>query len=189
MRLAAVVMTAVVMVLSAPAASAQAEPLTIVHSERTSLGTGTLSVSFTDWPIKAGRSLDFTFEPAGGIEGRSGTIRAIAPSGEPKALGIVGLDGKADMKLQRHPRARHAWGLDVVALPEEGPWRFEFTVHGPDGTAVPLSATLPIAVGPMPGPPMAATWAVGMAPWAVVLVLLGRRWLRVRRSAVLGWND
>jgi hypothetical protein len=186
MKLAAIVMTAVVMVLSAPTAFAQAEPLTIVHSERTSLGAGTLTASFTDWPIKAGRSLDFTFEPAGGIGGRSGTVRAVSPSGQPQALGVVGLDGEADMKLQRHPLARHAWGLDVVALPEEGPWRFEFTVHGPDGTS---TGTLPIAVGPMPGPPMALSWSVGMVPWAVVLVLLGRRWLRVRRSAVLGWND
>jgi hypothetical protein len=145
-----------------------------------------LTASFTDWPIRAGRSLDFTFEPAGGIEGRNGTVRAIAPSGEPKALGVVGLDGEADMKLQRHPRARHAWGLDVVALPEEGPWRLEFTVHGPDGTS---TGTLPIAVGPMPGPPTAVSWAVGMVPWAAALVVLGRRWLRVRRSVVLGWSD
>lgn len=177
---------AVIMMLSAPGAAAQAEPLTVVHSERTSLGDSTLTASFTDWPIRAGRSLDFTFEPAGGIEGRGGTVRAVAPSGEPQALGVVGLDGEADMKLQRHPRARYAWGLDVVALPEEGPWRFEFTVHGPDGTS---TGTLPIAVGPMPGPPTAVSWAVGMVPWAAALVVLGRRWLRVRRSAVLGWSD
>lgn len=179
-------MTAAVLVLGAPGAAAQAEPLTIVHSERTSLGDSTLTASFTDWPIKAGRSLDFTFEPAGGIAGRSGTVRAIPPSGEAKALGIVGLDGEPDMKLQRHPRARQAWGLDVVALPEEGPWHFEFTVHGPDGTS---TATLPVTVGPMPGPPMAVSWVVGMTPWAVALVVLGRRWRRTGRSAVHGWND
>jgi hypothetical protein len=110
-------------------------------------------------------------------------VRAVAPSGAPKALGIVGLDGAVDMKLQRHPQARHAWGLDAVALPEEGPWRFEFTVPG-TGTG-----TLPVQVGPAPGPPMALSWTVGMIPWAVALVVLGRRWLRVRRQAVLAWSD
>ncbi|WP_433260589.1 hypothetical protein ACQPZF_24525 [Actinosynnema sp. CS-041913] len=174
-----------VVLMATPVATARVESLTIVHSERVPLGHSTLSASFTDWPVKAGRSLDFTFEPEGGIEGRSGTVRAIAPSGKPEALGIVGLDGDADMELQRHPQARHAWGLDVVALPEEGLWRFEFTVHGADGVA---TGTLPIAAGPTPGPPMAASWAVGMAPWAVALVVLARRWWRVRRQAVLGWN-
>jgi hypothetical protein len=177
---------AVVLLTAVPGATAQASTLAIVHSEQVALGAGTLTASFTDWPVRAGRSLDFTFEPAGGIEGRSGTVRAITPSGEPTALGIVGLDGEPDMKLARHPLARHAWGLDVVALPEEGLWRFEFTVHGPDGTS---TGTLPVAAGPMPGPPPAVSWVVGMAPWAVVLPFLARRWLRVRRSAVLAWND
>ncbi|MER5267890.1 hypothetical protein ABTZ99_37940 [Actinosynnema sp. NPDC002837] len=177
---------AAVVLMAAPGATAGASTLTLVHSEQVSLGAGTLTASFTDWPVRAGRSLDFTFEPAGGIEGRSGTLRAITPSGEPTALGIVGLDGEADMTLQRHPLARHAWGLDVVALPEEGWWRFEFTVHGPDGTS---TATLPVAAGPKPGPPAALSWAVGMTPWAVALVFLARRWLKVRRSAVQAWND
>jgi hypothetical protein len=170
---------------SAPAASAQVEPITIVHSERVALGSGALTASFTDWPVRAGRSLDFTFEPDGGIEGRSGTVRAISPSGEPKALGIVGLRGDPDMQLQRHPQARHAWGLDVAALPEEGLWRFEFTVRGPDGTT---TAELPVAAGPAPGPPMAVSWAVGMAPWAVAALLLARRWLRARRHTSLAWS-
>ncbi|KOX18573.1 hypothetical protein ADK67_35725 [Saccharothrix sp. NRRL B-16348] len=174
-----------VALVAAPGATAQASTLTIVHSEQVSLGEHTLTASFTDWPVRAGRSLDFTFEPTGGIEGRSGTVRAIAPSGEPTALGIVGLDGEADMELQRHPLARHAWGLDVVALPEEGLWRFEFTVHGPDGAS---TGTLPIAAGPMPGPSPALSWVVGMAPWAVALLVLARRWLKVRRTAVLAWS-
>jgi hypothetical protein len=185
MRLAIAAAAAAVL-LSAPPASAQAEALTLVHSERVALGSGTLTASFSDWPVKAGRSLDFTFEPDGGIEGRSGTVRAIAPSGQPRALGIVGLDGEPDMKLPRHPRARHAWGLDVVALSEEGLWRFEFTVHGRSGTT---TATLPIPVGPAPGPPAALSWIVGMTPWAVALVVLGRRWWRVRERTALGWSD
>ncbi|MFC0104788.1 hypothetical protein [Kibdelosporangium aridum] len=183
MRLRIALSVAALLILSAPVASAQVEPLTIVHSERIPLGNSTLTASFSDWPIRAGRSLDFTFEPAGGIEGRTGTVRAIAPSGEPKALGIVGLDGEADMKLQRHPQARHAWGLDVVALPEEGMWRFEFTVPGV-GTG-----TLPVLAGPTPGPPAALSWTVGMIPWTIALLLLGRKWWRVRKQAVLAWSD
>jgi hypothetical protein len=90
------------------------------------------------------------------------------------------------MKLQRHPVARHTWGLDVVALPEEGRWRFEFTVHGPAGTT---TATVPVTAGPTPGPPMALSWAVGMIPWAVALLLLGRGWWRVRGRTTLAWSD
>jgi hypothetical protein len=183
-RLSIVVATAVLM--PAPVAAAQAEALALVHSERVALGNSTLTASFSDWPVKAGRSLDFVFEPDGGIEGRGGTVRAISPSGQPRALGIVGLDGEPDMKLQRHPQARHAWGLDVVALSEEGLWRFEFTVHGPSGTA---TTALPVPVGPAPGPPAALSWTVGMMPWAVALLILGRRWWRVRERTALGWND
>ncbi|ALG10878.1 hypothetical protein [Kibdelosporangium phytohabitans] len=186
MRLAVAVAVAAVLIVTAPAASAQVTPLTVVHSERVPFGDGTLTASFTDWPIRAGRSLDFTFEPSGGIEGRTGTVRAIAPSGQPRALGIVGLDGEPDMKLRRHPQARHAWGLDVVALPEEGRWRFEFTVHGPSGVT---TATLPITAGPAPGPPMALSWTVGMIPWAAALLVLARRWTRARKQAVLAWSD
>lgn len=186
MKLRLVAAVAAVLVVTAPAASAQAEPLTIVHSEQVAFGGSTLTASFSDWPVRAGRSLDFTFEPAGGTEGRSGTVRAIAPSGQPKALGIVGLAGETDMKLQRHPQARHLWGLDVVALPEEGPWRFEFTVHGPSGTT---TATLPITAGPAPGPPMALSWTVGMIPWAVALLVLGRGWARARGRTALAWSD
>lgn len=177
---------AVVLVVAAPAASAQAEPLEVVHAERVALSDGSrLTASFSDWPVKAGRSLDFTFEPQGGIEGRSGTLRAVAPSGEPKALGVVGLDGEAVMRLPRHPRARHAWGLDVTALPEEGVWHFEFAVRGPRGEA---TGTLPITAGPAPGPPPALSWLVGMAPWAVALVVLARWWWRVRGRTALAWS-
>ncbi|GAA3845257.1 hypothetical protein GCM10022243_09470 [Saccharothrix violaceirubra] len=178
----AVVIAVLTLFVLTPVASARAEALTLVHAERVPLGAGILTASFSAWPIRAGRSLDFTFEPDGGIDGHTGALRAIAPSGEAHALGIVGLDGNVDMKLPRHPRARDVWGLDVVALPEEGLWRFEFTV---DGAA---TATMPVPVGPAPGPPPAVSWAVGMAPWAVALVVLSRRWWRVRGRWDRGWN-
>jgi hypothetical protein len=170
---------ALVLVPASPAlARTPVAPLVIVHSETVPLGASTLTASFTEWPLRADRSLDFTFRPAAGIEGRTGRLRAVAPSGKPAVLGIPGLlDGGVDMELPRHPRARDVWGLDVVALPEEGTWRFEFTVDGPGGTS---TATMPLQVGPRPGPPVLLSWVVGMAPWLLPVPLLVRWWVRSR---------
>jgi hypothetical protein len=178
--LSALAAAAVLGLVPASPASARsaAAPLVIVHSETVPLGTSSLTASFTDWPIRANRSLDFTFRPAAGIDGRTGRLRAVAPSGRPVVLGIAGiLGGGVDMKLPRHPRARDVWGLDVVALPEEGTWRFEFTVVGPEGTS---TAILLLLVGSRPGPPAPLSWVVGMAPWLLPVPLLAYWWVRSR---------
>lgn len=190
MRLIRLLAVAAVLVVAAPSPASAAPPLEFVHSEVVPLGTSTLTASFTDWPIRAKRSLDFTFTPAGGIADRTATFRAISPSGETVPLGISGLlAGDADdMELPRHPRARDAWGLDVVALREEGTWRFELAVREAGGVQ---RASLPIEVGPAPGPPPAASWTVGLLPWAVLLVLGTYRWIRtgpIRRRATNAWS-
>lgn len=38
-------------------------------------------VGFSEWPIRAERSLDITFDPQGGIEGKSAAIRITDPQG------------------------------------------------------------------------------------------------------------
>jgi hypothetical protein len=176
----ALVVAALLMLVSAAPATAAPEPVDVVHSETVRLGTSTLTASFDYWPIPSNRSMDFLFEPADGIEGRTGLLRVLAPSGEVGIRGI-GLEKRGDdIVLPRHPRDRDRWGMDVVALPEEGTWRFEFTVDGPGGRS---TGVLPLEVGPAPGPPMALSWTVAMLPWAAaVLALVVFGWIRVRRG-------
>lgn len=175
---------AVALITATPAAAAP--PLDIVHSETVSLGETTLTASFTDWPIKADRSLDFTFEPEGGITGRTGTLRTVSPSGEPVEVGW--LDDSVEVELPRHPLAHEVWGLDIVALPQEGTWLFEFTVEDETGVA---TGSLPIEVGPRPGPPKALGWTVGLLPWVATVPFLVYGWIRtrpIRLRRVSGWN-
>ncbi|MGH8876713.1 MAG: hypothetical protein ACRD0P_05115 [Stackebrandtia sp.] len=170
---------------TATPASAESE-LDIVHTETVSLGDTTLTASFTDWPLRADRSLDFTFEPEGGIEGRSGTLRTISPDGEPVEVGW--LDDSIEVDLPRHPLVHDVWGLDIVALPQEGTWTFEFTIA--DGEDV-AKGSLPIKVGPRPGPPKLLGWTVGLLPWLALVPFLVYGWVRTRptrRQRTLDWT-
>ncbi|MGH3916108.1 MAG: hypothetical protein ACRDTC_22275, partial [Pseudonocardiaceae bacterium] len=128
--------------LAAPAAQAQ-PPVTVVHTETTDVGPYQMRVSFSEWPLSAERSLDFLFTPAGGIADLNGTLQMTGPSGAEFQPNVqsAGPQGRA---LVRHPRARDSWGLDIVALPEEGTWRFEFVLAGPRG---PGTGTLLVPVG------------------------------------------
>lgn len=176
------VLLAVLVLLPAGAGPAWAEsgPIEIVHSERIELGDSTMTVSFSRWPLRADRSLDFTFEPAGGIQGRTAKLRAVGPSGRPAGtLGQIGAEagGGGWFPLPRHPRDRSVWGLDIVSLPEEGRWRLEFMVRGPEGTS---RGSLPLEVGPQPGPPYALSWTIAMLPWILLVPLLVYGWVRTR---------
>ncbi|MGH3939165.1 MAG: hypothetical protein ACRDTG_11130 [Pseudonocardiaceae bacterium] len=166
----------VIGLLAAPAAQAQ-PPVEVVHTETTAVGPYELRVSFSEWPLSAQRSLDFLFTPAGGIAGLNGTLLMRGPSGaefRPDLQTVA--QGRA---LVRHPRARDFWGLDIVALPEEGTWRFEFALAGPEG---PGTGTLLVPVGPRPGPPAALSWTVGMAPLIAAASIGGFWWMRSRRT-------
>ncbi|MEO3875779.1 hypothetical protein ABGB18_43950 [Nonomuraea sp. B12E4] len=190
-RLITAVLAAGTVVL-AGAGPAMAAPLRgeIVHSETVRMSDqSAITVSFTEWPIHALQSLDFTFEPTGGIDGRTGLVTTVSPSGDRRGLKGIVLQRRGDsIVLPRHPRARQVWGLDVVSLPEEGTWRFEFAVEGPGGTA---TGVLPIRAIEQPGPPLALSWTIALTPWAPVAVLVARGWRRtrrLRRSAKPTWS-
>ena len=187
---AAVVAAAAAFTLLAAATPVSAvPPPELVHSEPVTMGATTLTASFTDWPLRADRSLDFTFEPADGIKGHVGKLRVVSPDGESTLLGIAArLAGGNDMTLPRHPRDYNVWGLDAVALPEEGTWRFEFTVQGPEGAS---TGTLALPVGPRPGPSSTLSWTIGLLPWALAVPLLAFLWRRsrlVRRRIASDWS-
>jgi hypothetical protein len=150
------------------APTAAADPLDyVVHTEHVQVGPYPVTVGFTVWPLRAMQSLDFTFEPDGGIAGKSGTITTIAPD-----------DREESDRLSRHPRNRDVWGLDVESLDSSGIWTMRFTIDGPQGEA---TSDLSVDVLKQPGPPLALSWLVGLTPLALTLVFLAVVWIRTDR--------
>lgn len=163
--------------VTAPAASAhQAVP----HQESIMVGPYPMVVWISDWPIAAERSVDFTFNPEGGIADKSATFRLIMPDGEVYR----------DRPLPRHPRNRSVWGIDLIALPVEGPWVLELTVTGPEGTG---HATFPMELIEAPGPPPLVSWTIGVVPPLLLLIGLSvaawRRFPPGTRRLAWTWRD
>lgn len=144
---------------------ATADPLDyVVHTEHVQVGPYPVTVGFTVWPLRAMQSLDFTFEPDGGIAGKSGLITAIAP------------DGREDAdRLSRHPRNREVWGLDVESLDSSGMWTLRFSIDGPQGEG---TGDLAVDVLEQPGPPLALSWLIGLTPLALTVVFFAVVWIR-----------
>lgn len=164
-RLLLATLAALVLALSASPALAN-EPIVLVHQEQVQAGPYRLTVGYSRWPLLAERSLDFLFMPEGGIDGLSGTLTFIDGSGQ-----------EFSTPLSRHPRQRSAWGLDVFAVPWEGPWTLVFTIDGPEGQGV---GRLQLPVGERPGPPAALAWGLGLIPVVALLGLVVGAWARVR---------
>lgn len=160
--------------VAAPAAAHEAVP----YQERIMVGPYPVEVWVSDWPIAAERSVDFTLNPDGGIQGKSGTIAFIMPSGETYF----------DTPLPRHPRNRAVWGIDLIALPEPGPWRIELTIDGPEGAG--SGEFGPMTLIAQPGPPPLLSWALGVLPPLLFLGwLLGSSFRRVPISSRrLAWS-
>jgi MFS family permease len=73
------------------------------HHETIQAGPYEVIVGFSEWPMLADRSIDITFEPEGGIEGKSASIRITDEQGELYEVGSLG----------RHPRQRDLWGCST----------------------------------------------------------------------------
>jgi hypothetical protein len=169
LRVVVTLLAAVVGLTVGTAGTAAAyQPVNIVHTERVQAGPYGLTVGFSVWPLRAMQSLDFTFIPDGGIDGRSGTLTMIAPAG-----------GRARTQpLARHPRRRDVWGLDVRSLNAQGDWTFRFAIDGPQGRGVGELSNLTVL--PQPGPPMALSWSVSILPLIGILGFLVVAWRRTR---------
>ncbi|MFB9687211.1 hypothetical protein [Amycolatopsis plumensis] len=169
MRKSLLALAAVAGLLFTTAGTANAyEPVNIVHTERVQAGPYGLTVGFSTWPLKAMQSLDFTFIPDGGIEGKSGTLAMSGPDGAQRRA----------QPLVRHPRKREVWGLDVRSMPRPGDWTFRFTVNGPAGPGTGELRALPVL--DQPGPPMALSWAISTLPLIGLVVLVVVAWRRTR---------
>lgn len=150
------------------------------HHETIQAGPYAVLVGFSEWPILAERSIDITFEPEGGIAGKSASIRITDAEGELYEVGPLG----------RHPRQRELWGLDLIALPTQGDWTIELTVDGPLGSGTETLTGIP--VGARPGPPPLPIWLVATLPLVFLLWLGVRGWRAVRpgqSSAERAWNQ
>jgi hypothetical protein len=142
-------------------------PVGVVHTEQVQAGPYAITVGFSTWPIRAMRSLDFTFAPAGGVTGKSGIVGIFPPGGRGRIK-----------PLARHPRKRDVWGLDVESLDKAGVYAFRFDVDGPQGRG---EGTLEgVEVLGQPGPPLALSWTVGSLPLVGLVALIVVAWRRVR---------
>jgi hypothetical protein len=168
-RLAVTALVTTVLSLVGAAPAMASTPVNVVHTEHVQAGPYGVTVGFSTWPIRAMRSLDFTFMPDGGIAGRSGSLIMDGP-------GIQA--DKHVTPLVRHPRKRDAWGLDVKALNAPGTYSIGFAVDGPLGHG---QGTLPgVIVLNQPGPPLALSWTIGSLPLAGLIVLIVVAWRRVQ---------
>ncbi|WP_141717588.1 hypothetical protein [Nocardia altamirensis] len=168
-KVAVTVLVTVTMALVAIAPASAYAPVDIVHTERVQVGPYALTVGFSTWPIRAMKSLDFTFVPDGGIADKSGTLKIEGP----------GLrQGRRPAPLVRHPRKRDNWGLDVRAFDDPGDYSFTFAIDGPLGHG---EGTLSgVHILDQPGPPLALSWTIGSLPLIGLIVFLGVAWRRTK---------
>jgi hypothetical protein len=105
-------------------------PLELVHTEVVQAGPYKITVGFSRWPVQAERSLDVVFMVDGSIEDKTGTITLITDT-----VQKLNRQKKTNQPfaLERHPRMREAWGLDVFAFPSDGQWEFKFAIDGAQG--------------------------------------------------------
>ena len=151
------------LLISSLSSLAFAEP--IRHTQQLEVGDLKLTVAFTEWPLRAERSLDLTFRPEGGIAGKTVLARFVKPDGTQW--------GDAE-PLPRFPRDRTMWGYDSAALPLEGQWKLELSANN-------QKTVLPLTVLERPaGPPGNLITALAMIPILAVFVLAIRAWLRVK---------
>lgn len=168
-RLLVLLLTIGTLVLTTATPAAAFEPVTIVHTERVQVGPYGMTVGFSRWPIRAMQSLDFTFDPDGGHAGKTGSVDAALPDGS----------AAESWPLARHPRKLDVWGLDIQALPADGPWTFHITVDGPAGRGEGSLTGIPVLE--QPGPPLALSWFVAGLPVLAMLGFVTIAWRRTRQ--------
>jgi hypothetical protein len=140
----------------------------IKHRETVQVGAYQLEVGFSQYPIRAERSLDMTFTPVGGIKGKSGTVK----------LTLENSKDTIEQDLMRFTKNRSIWGYDLISIPKKGTWNLEFTINGKQGKGV---GNLKLKILERPaGPSVALTQPLGLIPILAVLILVTRAWLRVR---------
>ncbi|MFE3104118.1 hypothetical protein ACFROC_19130 [Nocardia tengchongensis] len=166
---AATILAVLALSMTAAGTASAYQPVNIVHTEHVQAGPYSLTVGFSQWPLRAMQSLDFTFIPDGGIEDKSGSLSEILPNGK----------ARRQEPLSRHPRKREDWGLDVRSLDQQGAWTFRFVIDGPQGRGEGSLTNLEVLE--QPGPPLGISWAISALPLFGLIAFLAYAWRRNRR--------
>ncbi|GAA5109023.1 hypothetical protein [Nocardia iowensis] len=168
-KFAITVLATITLSLVAIAPASAYAPVDIVHTERVQVGPYNLTVGFSTWPIRAMRSLDFTFMPDGGIADKTGTLRMVGPAFK---------NWRRNAPFVRHPRKRDSWGLDILAIDDPGTYSIRFTLDGPLGHGE--GALDGLEVLDQPGPPLPLSWTIASLPLLGLLAFLAVAWRRTR---------
>jgi hypothetical protein len=167
--LAALSLVAAILGLAGASPAMAYAPVDVVHTERVQAGPYTVTVGFSTWPIRAMKSLDFTFTPDSGITGKKGRLLLQGP-------GIK--NGQQVLPLTRHPRKHDTWGLDVKALDAPGSYNFGFQIAGPQGVGQGMLRG--VQVLNQPGPPLALSWTIGSLPFLGLVAFIAVAWRRTQ---------
>lgn len=168
-RLAATALVMAFLSLLGMAPAMAYAPVDIVHTESVNAGPYTVTVGFSTWPIRAMKSLDFTFVPDGGIAGKKGLMLMQGP-------GIPG--GARILPLVRHPRKRDSWGLDTKSFNTPGSYNIGFQILGPQGVGQGILRGIPVLN--QPGPPLPLSWTVGSLPFVGLVAFIALAWRRTQ---------
>jgi hypothetical protein len=147
--------------------------LELVHTEIVQAGPYKITVGFSRWPVQAERSLDSVFIVEGGIEDKKGTLTLVTAT--PRALGRRKQSGQP-FALERHPRMRGAWGLDVFAFPSPGQWEFKISIDGAQGHG---EGSLAVVMLDKPAfLPRFVTALISFLPLVILFILIVIVWRR-----------
>ncbi len=125
------------------------------------VGTRNVTVRFSDYPVRAERSLNITFSPEGGIAGLTATGKFV--------------DRTSEFSLDRFPSNRKVWGFDDISFKQPGKRTFELSIAGIG------KGRLEFTVGERPaGPSSELIYALGIMPILALFVLAIRAWRKVQ---------
>jgi hypothetical protein len=166
-----------VMVFCSSLALAQSKVETpIKHQEIVQVGPYRVTVGFSEWPLRAERSLHITYSPDGGIGGLKG-VRTFVPAGglSEEQKGSYPFDSP----LLRFTRDQSTWGDDDISFTPEGTRTLEISLDGPKGKGVGRLENLIVGERPA-GPPASLIYALSLIPVLALLVIAARSWRQVR---------
>jgi hypothetical protein len=145
----------------------------IVHTEKLQAGPYQVTVGFSRWPVQAERSLDIVFSVEGGVEDKTGTLTLVTETSQRLSRQK---QTNQPFPLERHPRMREAWGLDIFAFPSAGQWEFKVAIEGLQGHGEGSLAV--VLLEPPIFLPHPINWVIAFLPLIALFVIIIITWRR-----------